>query len=330
MKRILFLAACCLSLPSCDKAKEIASKAQVAVEEVKADLTDRVNARDTEIAPDADLQPLVDHTAEGYLFRKDLPFPSHLTVRVVEKSRIKGRYFESSLLGSGGVPISGEFENRRELELRSGMISVTSRDRTFIPDNLPEGKDPEEAKKVVRKGAKKDFVRKDGKWTPSGTARDFSSMVAAGTDPGQGFSDDCIMPRPFWFGKKRLQSGDEVVLSGPHLAMVGFQGATGEIRLKFIGPEAVGGHPCGAFSLSGLVDSAGSGLLGDDVKEGRISISSGKLWFSLIHPVVLKEEWDAVITAKSGDGKSLSSQLQGSAAMRVEREWAPGFPSGPR
>ena len=327
MKRTLFLTVCCLSLPSCDKAKEIASKAQVAVEEVGAELTDRVNGTEGEVPPDADLQALVDHTGEGYLFRKDLPFPSHLTVRVVEKSRVKGRYFESSLLGAGGAPISGEFRNEHEFGMRSGVISVTSRDRTFLPANLPEGQDPEDAEKVVRKGGKMDFVRKDGKWTPAGNVRDFSVMAAvAGTDIGAGFSNNCIMPRPFWFGKKRLQPGDEVMLAGPHLGMVGFQGGKGEIRMKFIGPEHVGGHPCGVFSISGQLDHAGSGWLAGDPSEGRITIGSGRIWFSMVHPVVLKEEWDAVITAKSGDGEGLSSQLQGSVSIRVEREWTPGSP----
>jgi hypothetical protein len=327
MKRTLFLAACCLHLPSCDKATEIAARAKMAVEEAGADLTDRVSAAGTDVVADANLQSLVDHTGEGYLFRKDIPFPTHLAVRVVEKSRIKGRHFESSLLGAAGAPISGEFENQRELEMRSGVISVTSRDRTFIPDNLPKGTDPEDAKEVVRKGGRMNFVRKDGKWTPSGSVRDFSIMAAvAGADPGAGFSVDCIMPRPFWFGKKRLQPGDEVVLAGPHLGMVGFQGAKGEVRLKFIGPEVVGGHPCGVFSISGLLDQAGGGLLGEDFREGRISISSAKLWCSLVHPVVLKEEWDAVVTARSGDVKGLSSQLQGSASIRIERGWLPGSP----
>ncbi len=323
MKRTLLLAACCLSLPSCDKAKEIASKAQVAVEEVSADFSAKADAATPDIAPDADLQALVDHDADGYLFRKDLPFPSHLKVRVVANSRFKGRHFQSTLLGSGAGSIEGEFRHQRDLEMRSGVISFILHDSLFIPALVSDAENPEAERKILQQGGRMEFVRKGKEWVPSGSGRDLSVMaVLAGKNVAAEFSNDCIMPRPFWFGKKRLQPGDEVVLSGRHLGMLGFPGGKGEIRLAFIGPEAVGGHPCGVFSVSGAFDLAGTGWMGDGAKMERISVSSGKIWFSLIHPVVLKEELEAVITSKTGEGKDLSSQIQGSASIRVERHWA--------
>ncbi len=327
MKRTLFLAACCLSLPSCDKAKEIAAKAQVAVEEVSADLTDRVNPGEVEIPPDADLQALVDHNVEGYLFRKDLPFPSHLKVKVEESSRFKGRHFQSTLLGSGAGTIDGDFQHQRELEMRSGVVSYTLGESAFIPAAAPGSEQPEEEKKVLQRGGSMEFMRKDATWLPSGKTRDLSVMAAlTGKNVAEEFSRDCVMPRPFWFGKKRLQPGDEVILSGHHLGMLGFPGGKGEIRVAFIGPDAVGGHPCGVFSVSGAMDLARSGWVGDSSIEERVSISSGKIWFSLIHPVVLKEEVEAVITSKSGEGKKLSSQTQGAASIRIERQWTPVSP----
>lgn len=325
MKRTLFLAACCLSLPSCEKAKEIAAKAQVAVEEVRSDFTVQADDAARGIAPDADLQALVDHNAEGYVFRKDLPFPPHLKVKVVESSRFKGRHFQSTLLGSGAGSIEGEFRHQRDLEMRSGVVSYTLHESLFFPPISPEAENPDAGKKVLQQGGRMEFMRKGAGWIPSGKARDLAVMaILGGKDVAVEFSKDCVMPRPFWFGKKRLQPGDQVILSGRHLGMLGFPGANGEIRMTFTGPEAVGGHPCGVFSVSGAIDLAGTGWVGDGAKMERVSVDSGKVWFSLIHPVVLKEELETVITSKSGEGKKLSSQIQGAASIRIEREWVPG------
>lgn len=324
MKWTLFLAVCCLLCSSCEKAKEIATKAQSAVEtrieEVKADFSG--SAPDVPPVADTDLLSLVDQTPDGYAFRKDLPFPSRLKVKVAENSRFSGRHFKATLLGSAAGTLKGEFQSQRELELRGGEVTVVYQESIFIPELGSQAGGIPGVRKTLRPGGRMDFVRKGKNWIPSEKAKDLTVMARfAGKDTDAELSSDCIMPRPFWFGKGRLKEGDEVVLTGLHLGMIGLPGEKGEIRMTFTGTEPVDGHPCGVFTVSGTVDQVGDSWVGESGGNIQVTIESGKLWLSLLHPVVLKEELETVITSRSGAGKKLSSHVQGSASIRIRREW---------
>jgi len=333
MKRVLILAACSLPLSSCDKAREIAGKAKTAVEnrveEVKEDVTGQAPAAEAAAPADANLQSLVDQTEDGYVFRKDLPYPTRLKVKVTESTRFKGRHFESSLFGAGVGTIDGEFQSGQELEMQGGTVAVTFQEYAFVPAVIPTAGEAVETRKVLRKGGRLDLVRKDLKWAPAGNTRDFSVLaMMANTDADLELSRDCVMPRPFWFGKGRMKIGDEVAVSDPHLGMLGFRGGKGRIRLRLDAVEAVGGHPCGVFSVAGAVDKGKLRLLGESAGDEQVTIESGKIWCSLIYPVVLKEELEMVITAKQGEGRKLSNHMQGSASVRVDRAWTVLPPPG--
>ena len=105
MLRPIFLGLlCCLAVSSCDKAKDLAVKAKDAV----ADQIEKVSSDAAETDKvDGNLQALVDATAEGHVFRKDLPFPSHVKVTVRSERKFKGRHFQSALLGTGSDQIDG-------------------------------------------------------------------------------------------------------------------------------------------------------------------------------------------------------------------------------
>ncbi len=317
----ILCAFCCLTLASCDKAKHLADRAKEAVvekvEEVKGGM-----AGEKPAAPDAALQSLVDHTEEGYLFRKDLPFPAHLKVKTHSGMRFKGRHFQASLLGQGSGSIDGDFKEGSEIEKNGETVSVQLHESVFT-SAVPAGEElPEDHKKVIRRAASLKMERKGRNWVPASKEIDFLAASAI-TGPGMDAElvENGLLPRPFWFGKRRLKIGDEVTLAGDHLLMMGPSKAKGRIRLKLESIEPFDGHPCGVFSISGAVDGSAINRFSEGRQEENYTIESGKVWLSLVHPIVLKEEIDAVVTSKSGEGKSVSSHTQGRAAILIEREW---------
>ena len=53
-----------------------------------------------------------------------------------------------------------------------------------------------------------------------------------------------------------------------------------------------------------------------------VTISSGKVWFSLIHPLVLRQELDTIITV-STESDGVPTKIQGRAVVTTASEWKP-------
>ena len=321
MKLVLFLAVGSLCMVSCKEAQEMANKAKEAVvetvEEVKEDLADSVPQ-----AADATMQSLVDQNCDGYRFRKDLPFPSLVKVKTRSGMQFKGRHFQASLLGQASGVLDGEFRKEIEIDRNGGEASVSLGEQRFFPRSAGSDESSGEEKAVsINPPMALEMVREGNSWKQSAGDPNLLTASAAAPHMADQFTKEGAMPRPFWFGSRRLKPGDEVALSGKHLAMTGMNGAKGEVRLKFEAVEPVNGHPCGVFLISGSFDGGESSLFGGDMDQGRCTIESGKLWMSLIHPVVLKEEIRLVVTSKEGRGKKISNHIQGAADLFIDREW---------
>ena len=85
--------------------------------------------------------------------------------------------------------------------------------------------------------------------------------------------------------------------------------------------EAVKGHPCGMFEVTGNYDRKQSPDFEGVLTDGDVAIRSGKLWLSLIHPLVLKEELDTIQSTRTGGQGNAASRGQGSIKVSVIREW---------
>ncbi|HVJ45160.1 MAG TPA: hypothetical protein VM511_02165 [Luteolibacter sp.] len=312
---------CCVAVSSCDKAKDIATKAS----KVVAEQIESSPAKSA--APggpaDADLQALVDETPEGFRFRNDLPFPTQVTVNAVSRSKMKTRSFSSSALGTEARTFDGEVESEVDVTLMGSRATVVAKDTNILVPSA-EGEKKEPKKEVAVKGGSITMDRKKDGWVPvsDGKALDFS---LAGRFAGPGFeqflTDYGLLARPFWFGKKRLKIGDEVTLEGDHLEMLGFKKSSGTIRLKFERTEAVHGHPCGVFSISGSAANHLSEFLGASGGEEDMTIESGMIWLSLLYPIGLKEDLNAVVSIRAGKGKENLRRSDGKSNIIGERKW---------
>jgi hypothetical protein len=52
-----------------------------------------------------------------------------------------------------------------------------------------------------------------------------------------------------------------------------------------------------------------------------VTIPSGKIWFSLLYPMILKEELATIQTSKSGTQGGSLKRGQGSVGISVTRAW---------
>ena len=97
--------------------------------------------------------------------------------------------------------------------------------------------------------------------------------------------------------------------------------AKGTLNLTLVAIEPVKGHPCGVFTVTGSYSQKRVPGFDGNVTDQEITIQSGKLWLSLIYPLVLKEEADAIMTIRSGEQGNATMNGQGSNKVSIVREW---------
>jgi len=132
-----------------------------------------------------------------------------------------------------------------------------------------------------------------------------------------------VLPRTYWLGKRRLKPGDSVPLSGESLALLLGEGASGSLVLTLEAFEPSGGHPCGVFAVTGNYRQAAVAGPDGEVIDEDVSISSGKLWLSLVYPVVIRQQLETIQTLSTGMRSGYSTLIQGSVAVSVTRTWKP-------
>jgi hypothetical protein len=97
--------------------------------------------------------------------------------------------------------------------------------------------------------------------------------------------------------------------------------AKGQLKLTLESFDAVSGHPCGVFSVTGDFARRQFPHFDGSVSNEEVTVESGKLWLSLLHPLILREETDVILTSSSGGQGGLSSSGRSSAKVSVVREW---------
>ncbi|MGL5020310.1 MAG: hypothetical protein ACRDBP_19395 [Luteolibacter sp.] len=319
---ILTLAALCLVSPSCEEIKNLADKAKSTVASEIAKKTEEAAVS----VADPELQKLVDQTPEGTIFRKDLPFPSLIEVKINRREEVSGRFSEKSELGSQVNTLKGTITKTTKVVRKGDRVSYTLLESIFT-EPVIEGADQKEKEPVVRQleppSAPFEFVKSGTTWK-SAVATDFriaSRAQTIGPFFDQLLVENTLAPRTLWFGKKRYKVGDELVVSQDFLPMLVTGNAKGQLKLILESFDAVHGHPCGVFSVTGDFTRSQFPHFDGTVTNEEVTIDSGKLWLSLLYPLILREETDLILTSSSGGQGGLSSSGRSSAKASVIREW---------
>ena len=321
--RILISFALLPLLASCDKAREVVNDASAKVREKV------VNATAAKEEPtDPELAKLVDRNEEGAVFRKDLPFPSRIEVNATTTSDLQMRVFESSAIERRSTTVSGLMTGKEKIE-RNGDHVRHSRSEMRLTD--PTAKDADGKPKVVADnplgvsgpGPQRVFQRRNGKWEAA--AGSGFAVTAQSKDLAPVLDlllqEHGLAPRPQWFAKRRVKIGEEITLTGDSLSVLIGGDAKGTLKLKLESFSAVNGHPCGVFSLSGDYSRQQYPSFDGVFTDEEITIQSGKVWLSLIHPLVLQWEMDTIRTFKTGAKGGQRQQGQGTAKVSLVREW---------
>jgi hypothetical protein len=322
-------------LSSCEKAK-------VAAEAVKMKLGG-VTDPGAPAEPGGDVEPAlasqVDNAAEGVRFRRDLDFPSSLEVRVTERRTFKNtRMISTSELGNEAVTYNGTRETVGVFNLVDNRVVLAIKKAGEVLE-LKKAESESAQSKVTSEsatnadtgiaGTRVEFVKGATGWKIPATKGpvEFNNMlVEQNLLPSlpEILIGQRVMPRTQWFSStRRWIGGDKFVIEGETMALLFPGKSSGKVTLTYQAAEALEGHPCGRFSVQGDVSLKGDVSLGGESSDSEITIRSGKIWCSLIYPLVLREEYETVQTLVQGKGRGPKFRVQGSIHQLVSRQWDP-------
>lgn len=326
--RILGLILALLALGGCESSKSLMGNGSKKGPG-RADIPPGGEVRD-------ELDGLVLRENGGVRFRRDLPFPARLEVRMSQSLDYQNvKVVEVSDLGKSVKTLNhkveteiwcgkgpGVFEFRLEKGSRR-VAAAEEKDSSVIDVELNRAKELE--------GQSLNFALSEGGWrTRHGAgAVDFKRAVWSDSmedSVPQLMVETGAHPRVQWFSASRMwRQGDGIMLTGNTLKILDPYDVSGRMALKFEGEEAVGGHPCGVFSLSGDMRVMGQIQADGSQHDVDISISSGKIWASLLYPVLLREEYETVQTMTQREGKrgGPETRLQGGVRVLKCRNWVP-------
>ncbi|MEI6175671.1 MAG: hypothetical protein WCS43_02160 [Verrucomicrobiota bacterium] len=324
--RFITLPLLVIALAGCDKAKNLANEAASAVKER---INSPANALDSSTV-DPELQKLVHQNAEGVIFRKDLPFPSRLKVRTTLRREISGRLFQTSAIDHKAETVKGTQITIRKLERDGGRVSHTLEQASFSVPSVDK-KDgvakliTDPLKQVAPSNKPVEFHLTGKNWKTNDHSEFRTAALSQQLSPV--FEDllveNALSPRRMWFSKRRLKVGDEIVASGESLPMLLTGDATGSLKLKLESFEAVEGHPCGVFSIKGNYTRKQFPDFEGVFTDEDVTIESGKIWLSLIHPLILRQEFNTIQTFKTGGQGGLSAHGQGTVKVSLLCSWKP-------
>jgi len=323
MKRLALLLLLSCLLGSCDKARKLADKAQAAAKgQMSRSLTES-----SESVADPKLLELADVNEEGVIFRKDLPFPESLEVRVAEVIEFqKVRVFLRSELGSQSAVLQNTLLRTTLYKLSGDAVRITLE---TLQTSEPPASDSQDEKPVVTvdllQGGTLDFELVGGKWSASGTT-DFRKAV---------WKSDLLphlpvllanagaRPRPLWFAKKRIKVGEVISIGEKFMPMFFDENTSGNLELTFEGQESVHGHPCGVFAVKGDYSRKNAPGAEGTLTDQEVTIESGKLWLSLLHPVVMRSDLQTIQSCSTGKGTGPAQRMSGSIRVTSTSEWMP-------
>lgn len=127
--------------------------------------------------------------------------------------------------------------------------------------------------------------------------------------------------RPKWFGADPMKVGDVTKLSSKSLDLVFDDLSSGSVEMKLKGMEGVHGHPCVVFEVSGSVVMTVSENAEGQKTGGEATIEKGRIWCSLLYPIVLRSDLDMIVSIQTREGAKLINQMQGSMRETSHRDW---------
>ena len=305
---------------ACDRTKVFTKKAKSWVE---SKVPDQASQPFEKTHPE--LKKLVDQTSEGIIFRKDLPFPKSLAVEVIKKREIALHSTEKSFLGSQATTRNG-------MEVESTKFKKDGDQFQYQLIESSYSEEAADAKSDQKKWVKKDetppslpliFSRSGEKWKSQTTADFRSANLVHDLEPKFAaiLSENGVLPRTIWFGKQRIRLGESVKITAKMLPMLFLGCSEGKISLTLESIGSIDGHPCGAFSCSGYYRRERLPDFTSTRVAEEVSIRSGKLWLSMIYPLVLREEFDSIQTLRKGTTGSATTVERGSARVTITRSW---------
>lgn len=277
-----------------------------------------------------DLARQVRRSSEGLVFRRDLRFPSRLEGRIAVTRRLENvRVTETSALGRQDRTVSQRTISEIDFAKASGRFSFTA---LRLGHPVATGDDDSEAPAVEpkrREGRTLEFVLHSDRWEArrSSGDPDLATRIWAdtlGPEVPRLLVHCGAYPRTQWFSSSRnWQPGDRLTLTGRTVNLLNPFDASGRLELVFEGEEAVGGHPCGVFSVTGDMTVRGETDFEGRQTDSDISISEGKIWASLLYPILLREEYRSVRTTTIGDRDSGAPEThsQGRVDLTISRVW---------
>lgn len=310
----------------------------------EASLVDFMNQEEKlSIEIDPELRKLVKSEGDSYIFRRDLKAPPHLKVVTKEvvkynKVRVAGK----SEFHDGSATISLREDEVMEYEMAGRAVRVTMQEKSkrrvltaaeklkqMKTDEVgdPDGKDgtgaglAEIEDRLVGKAVQFNY---DGRAWKSIPTKEFSTMAwgkSLEETLGETLVANGLLPRPRWFGTKPMKIGATTNLANESLVLAFDDTKKGSLEMVFKGMEGVHGHPCGVFEVEGaIIPDAVENQKGQTVVS-EITIEKGRIWFSLLHPVVLRMDFDSIRSIESREGKNLIGQLQGEVEYKLHRDW---------
>lgn len=306
---------------SCDKAKDLANKAKAAMDGKIA----KKAGESGNIKSDPALEKLVDKSPEGFVFRKDLPLPGKIEVRTTRRHELSGRFFEASAIGSHAQVVKGTQTVVTKLERAGSQVRYTMEQFTFaepVIEGADKSKQPA-VKELAPPTKPQVFSQTGATWKSADSGNFQAAALSMQLSPifDSLLVENTLAPRKLWFGKRRFKIGDKLTVAGESLPMLVTGNAKGSLNLTFESMEAVKGHPCGVFAVTGNYSRKQFTDFDGNLTDEDVSIQSGKLWLSLIYPLILREETETIQSTKSGGDGGLAIRGQGSVKVSVIREW---------
>jgi hypothetical protein len=288
------------------------------------------------------LAKLVAREGEAFLFRRDIPFPPHLKVVSTKVTKFdKVRMAGKSDFGEGSMELSLRNDEVMEYEMAGRAVRFTMKENVSerIPtpaERIARLKEIEEAVKRKEKPPERrertvdDLVGKVVQFNYDGIAwkaiptKEFKTMAW-----GKGLEEKVaatliengLRPRPRWFGAGPMKVGDVTKLSGKSLDLM-FDGVKGgSVAMTLKGVEGVHGHPCAIFEVSGSFLMEQSENAQGQMTTGEATIDKGRIWCSLLYPVVLRGDLDLIVSLQTKEGAKLVNQMQGAMNEVFHHDW---------
>jgi hypothetical protein len=323
MKPYLFsLALIGISLTSCDEAQKMATKVKATVKKQMA----KSSAVAAEPLPDPELLKLVDQTPDGIIFRKDLPFPIRFEVNTTLNQEVAIRVIESSAISQNRMTNLKGLQTTVNKYERSGDQVRYTMAKSIFTEPVSEGADADK-EPVIRQLAPPTrpqiYVKSGSLWKSGDSEGIRAVLLSKQLSPSFDYLlvENALAPRPLWFGKKRFKIGDQLTVSDKTLPMLLAGNAIGSFTLTLESIGNVTGHPCGVFTITGNYKRKQvpdfDGVFADE----DISIPSGKIWLSLLYPLVLKQELVTIQTLHRSPEGGPDIRSQGSVKVSLVRDW---------